>query len=130
MAEAREVAIGRATTNVTVTGTTETTVVATEKISPDRPGRRVLLVALFTHTTGASVDGLTAILYRGADENGTQVSEATEVAVAAAAIVQGHVTAIDTLPDVGEAQWALSLTQASATGNGSLLDATLIAIIL
>lgn len=130
MSDVREVAIGRATTNVAVVTTTEKTVVTTEKISPDRPGRSVLLLAFFTHTTGAATDGLTAKIYRGADENGTAVSEASEVAVGASAIVLGHVTALDVLGDVGEVQYALALTQASATGNGSTLDATLVAIVL
>ena len=113
------------TANVTLTTTSETAIITSNPLSKKRIGSSYFVVAWAQLTTGTATTTVTPRLRRGTDTSGTVVGEANAITVGAAAGSNETFDdqAQDTPGDVAFQQYTLTLQQASATGNGTSLNA-------
>lgn len=119
-------------TNVTVTTTTETEAVQLDGVTRTGPGRRIRLIGRCVMTTGAATTTVTPRIRRGTGITGDLIGEGTAVTIGAAA--GGNevftVEAVDTLDEPAGVSYVVTVQQAAATGNGTILTASLEAQII
>ena len=105
--------------------TAETTVVSVGGIDTPTADAQVTIEADLTLTTGAGTTGVTLKVYRGATTAGVVVAQTTAITAAAAAEVNLSISGIDTPGLVDEQAYSVSVQQAAATGNGSMVEAAI-----
>lgn len=105
--------------------TTAETIVAQVQVSTDRPGVGVTLEGEVDITTGASTTAVTVQIRRGATTAGPVVGTADVPAEGAAVRVVIPVQEQDQPGEVASQVYSLTVTQAAATGNGTVNLATL-----
>lgn len=113
------------TTNVTISTTTEKTVIASDPIAQSRIGECYRVFGWAQVTTGTNTTGITAKLYRGSDETGTAIGEGNVQTLGAAAGSNEVFTAVAVDCPSGQLStvtYAMALTQAGASGNGTSLN--------
>lgn len=117
------------TGGVTATGNTETNVIASGLANVQYQSAVAHVRAWCAVTPGSDATSLVAKLYRGADKGGTQVGASVTVTVASAGKEVIVVEATEELSNSGKVQYALSLTQAGGTANGTIDQAGIEVII-
>jgi hypothetical protein len=132
MPDLTELAVAHVTADVALVTVAETAIITSETIFVTSPEARVLVLAVAQLTTGAATTTVTPRIRRGADATGTLVGDAVPITIGAAAgsteqYVHG---VIDTLDNVDQVQYTYTLQQASASGNGSALQAAIVALLL
>ncbi|HEY2938148.1 MAG TPA: hypothetical protein VGJ25_16210 [Gaiellaceae bacterium] len=127
----RDLCAATFTTDVTLTTTTETSVVASAECSTAAATSRVTVLAWAQLTTGTATTTVTPRIRRGSAATGTLVGEATAVTIGAAAGSTEQFLAIVTeeRQATDRVQYNFTLQQASATGNGSALQGGIIVIV-
>lgn len=131
MARQQKVFTSTFTTNVTLTTTTEAVVQTLLRIPMTKPIQKVTLVGWAQLTTGAGATGVIARIRRTDLVGGALVGEATTITVGAAA-GSNEVFTISTSEEravEGSVDYNMTLEQAGATGNGTVLQGALIAIV-
>jgi hypothetical protein len=120
-----EIKTNCSTTNVTIVTTTETAVITSDAIVKAKSTSSYYVHGWAQLTTGAATTTVTATLRRGTDATGTVIGEAnvTTIGAAAGSNEEFSVAAIDSPGDVSRQQYTFTLDQASATGNGTALQA-------
>lgn len=125
MPELEEKAVAVSATNVTLTTTSETVIISSAPVKVQRDTCLVHIRAWAQLTTGAATTTVTPRIRRGTAVGGTLVSEANaETVKAAAGSTEPFVIeAIEERSNVDMVQYSLTLAQASATGDGTALQA-------
>lgn len=115
------------TSDTTVVTTAETIVATLPGVSTAGPNQTVRLQGELRITTGTNTTGLTLAIRRGSTVAGPVVGEATVVQVeAAAGSTEDHDIQVTDIPgDVASQPYVLTVTQAAASANGSVLNANL-----
>jgi len=125
MPELEEKAVNYSGTDVTVTTTTETVIISSGPVKVARQTCLVVVKAWAQLTTGTATTTVTPRIRRGTAITGALVSEANPETLKAAAagtepfMVQGT----EERSNVDTVEYSLTLAQASATGNGTALEA-------
>lgn len=116
-----------ASTNTTLTTTTETVVATLSNVSTYQPGERIRLSGQAQLTTGTATTTVTPRIRRDS-VTGTVVNEANAITIGAAAggNESFEVSCEDSFSgEVANQTYVLTLEQAAATGNGTALYAYL-----
>lgn len=113
--------------NVTVTTTTETVVVTLTGVSMPSGDGRVRLSGFVQMTLGTATTTVTVRVRRGTTTAGTLVGEGNPIAIPSAAGTDAAFTTDveDTPGEVAGQSYVLTVEQAAATGNGTVLQAAL-----
>lgn len=112
--------------NDTITTTTETVACTLPGVST--PGRRTVRIEGEAQvTTGAATTHLTPRIRRGTDITGTLIDEANAVSIGAAAggTEPLQIAAEDENIDLANGTYVLTVQQTAATGNGTVLQASM-----
>jgi hypothetical protein len=130
MAEPREVEATFTTAATALVTIAETEVAETPRVQLHQQSPRVLVIAHAKLTTGAGTTAVVPRIRRGTSTAGTLVGDETGEAIKAAAGSTEEFSAmvVDTPGGVDSASYVLTLSQTGATGNGSCVEATIIAI--
>jgi len=120
------------TVNVTLTTTSETVIISSGVATVTRPVVRALVLAFAQLTTGAGTTGVTKRIRRGTLTTDTLIGEANDEPVKAVAgsTEEFYIMVAETLTDLVEVQYSLTLSQTAATGNGTALQAGILVLIL
>lgn len=132
MPELLEKAVATRTTSVTLTTTTETVVISTGPVKVPAQTCLVHIRAWAQLTTGTATTTVTPRIRRGTAITGALVGLATaETAKAAAGGIEPFVAeAIEQRSNEDTVEYSLTLQQASATANGTALQAAITVDIL
>lgn len=132
MADVQEAAHAFTTTNVTLTTTSEGVVVSAPSIAVPRQSVQALIFAYAQLTTGANTASVTKRIRRGTTTSGTLVGEANAegVTIAAGGTQQLVHFVSEELAGLASIDYSLTLAQASATGNGTVLQAAILVLLL
>lgn len=132
MADVLEAAFNASVTNVTIPTTTETTVITTPPISVVRQTVFAMVIAHAQLSTGAGTTDVAKTIRRGSTTSDPLVGEANaEPVTVAAENTQQLMTMIgEELADLAEVRYQLSLTQTGATGNGTVLQASILVLLM
>lgn len=132
MADVQEAEVNFSATNVTLTTTTETLIISAARVAAVRQTVRALILAVAQLTTGAATTTVTPRIRRGALVTDPLVGEANAVTIGAAAgsTEQFFGFAFEELVAAGDVQYSLTLQQAAATGNGTVLAAAILVLLL
>jgi len=127
MSELEEKAVNYITVNVTLVTTAETVVVSSGPVKVPRQTCKVLIKAWAQLTTGAATTTVTPRIRQGTAVTGALVSEANPEAVKAVAgsTEPMFIEATEERQNVDTVEYSLTLAQASATGNGTVLEAVI-----
>lgn len=119
----QQVAFTTFTTNVTLTTTSETVIVSSGPATAPRSTVNVCVFGWAQLTTGTATTTVTPRLRRGTATSGTLLGEANAVTIGAAAgsTEQYLAMACEDRSDVASVEYSLTLTQASATADGTAL---------
>ena len=125
MPELEEKAVNYITADVTLTTTSETVVVSSGPVKVPRQTCLVLIRAWGQLTTGAATTTVTPRIRRGTTTAGALVSEANaeNVKAAAGSTEPMFIEATERRSNEESVEYSLTLQQASATGNGTVLEA-------
>ena len=107
----------------TVTTTTETTGVTGNFLNPPFGTCKVVLTGFIALTVGTGTTTVTLRIRRNPSGENTIVVNYTLVNVTAGNVVLLPVFGTDALPDGRSVQYAITVQQAGATGNGSIVFA-------
>lgn len=121
-----------ATSDTTLTTTTETVVATISDVTTAKPGERVNLRGWAQVTTGGSTTALTLRIRKGTTISGTLIGEATvEQVEAAAGSTEAHDISVDDSPgEVAYQSYVLTVQQTAAAANGSCVQASLVGEII
>src|SRR5215469_62764 len=104
---------------VTITGTTETTVISTNPLQPPFETAKGVVSAIVPITPGSDATSLTLKLYRNASGE-DQLLNTVDVQFGASANDQLlKIMATDSIPDGRACSYTVTVTQAGGTANGS-----------
>lgn len=119
------------TTNVTLTTTTETVIATLSGVSSPRAGVKIRLHGWYQVTLGTATTAVTTRIRQGTGITGTLIQEANAEQIStAAASSEGHsIDVEDTLGEVANVSYVLTVEQTAATANGTVLQAQLRATI-
>lgn len=119
------------TTDVTLTTTSETVAVSSGVFASPRDTVRVLVVGYGQLSTGTGTTSVTPRIRRGTTTSGTLVGDATteEVKAAAGSDEPFLLMVSEERTGGGVLQYSLTLTQAGATGNGTLTQGGILVIV-
>lgn len=119
-----QIAFATFTADVTLTTTTETSLVSSGPATAPRQGIDVCVVGWAQLTTGAGTTTVTPRIRRGTTTSGTLVGEANaeQVKAAAGSTEPFRQIVCEARSDVATVDYNLTLTQAGATGNGTALQ--------
>lgn len=125
MAEVLEKVANVSGTNVTLTTTSETVIISSGLLIMPFQTARALIKAWVQLTTGAATTTVTPKIRRGTTVTGTLVGEANAITIGAAAGSNEQFFIMASEARFGEesVQYSLTLEQASATGDGTALQA-------
>lgn len=131
MADIQEVAFATSTSDVTVTTTTETVAVTSLPALLPRQTHHVLVIAWCQLTTGAGTTAVTPRIRRGSDTSGDLVGDAVSEAVKAAAGSSEPFMLVASEERASEesVRYSLTVTQADATGDGTVTQAGIIVFV-
>jgi len=117
-------------TNVTLTTTTETVIVTSDPIHLTYPSQRFIIIAYVQLTTGAGTTTVTPRIRRTALVGGALVGEANAetIKVTAGGTEPFFIMVSEERTGVESVVYSLTLAQASATGDGTALQATILVI--
>jgi hypothetical protein len=126
-----QIAFATFTTNVTLTTTSETSLVASGPASAPRDTVNVCVYAWAQLTTGTATTTVTPRIRRGTTTSGTLVGEANAVTIGAAAgsTEQFMAMVCEDRTTVDSVDYNFTLTQASATGNGTALQGGILVLV-
>lgn len=126
-----QIAFATFTTNVTLTTTTETSLVASGPATAPRQTVNVCVVAWAQLTTGAATTTVTPRIRRGTTTSGTLVGEANAVTIGAAAGSTEQYLAMvcENRVDVVTVDYNFTLTQAGATGDGTAVQGGILVLV-
>lgn len=112
-------------TNVTVTTTAETVAITSDPVNVVGDSGRFIVRGWAKLTTGAGTTAVTPRIRRGTTASGTLLGEANAEQVKAAAGSTEHVekSAVDDVVGGASLQYVLTVEQAGATGNGTVVEA-------
>ena len=132
MADILEAELTTSGSDVTLVTTAETEGINSPEVVAPRQTVRVLILAWGQLTTGTGTTAVTPRIRRGTGTAGTLVGEANaETAKAAAGSTEPFfLLASEARADVDRVQYTLTLQQTAATGNGTLLQAAILVLIL
>lgn len=130
--DVREAEFALATTNVTVTTTTEAVAVSSGTVKMPSDSGTILVIAWGQLTTGAGTTAVTPRIRRGTTTSGTLVGEALaeEVKAAAGSDEPFFIAISEDRSIVESVEYSLTLEQAGATGNGTILQAAILVLVL
>lgn len=119
-------------TNVTVTTTTEEVAISSGIARVRRNSAIVMIAAWAVLTTGTATTTVTPRIRRGTAITDTLVTEANVVTIGAAAgsNEQFQIIAFEQLTAEQVVNYSLTLEQASATGNGTILQAGIFVLVV
>lgn len=117
----------KVTADTSVVTTNETAVAQVDNVITGGPGRTVELHGSMQITTGAATTAVTPRIRRGAGVGGALVGEGNPIGAGAAATVAISLDTEDLPGDVDHQSYTLTVQQTAATGNGTVLQAELIA---
>lgn len=125
MAEVLEKVVNTSATNVTLTTTSETVIISSGLLTMPFQTARAVIKAWAQLTTGAATTTVTPRVRRGTAVGGTLVGEANAITIGAAAgsNEQYFIMASEARAGEESVQYSLTLEQASATGDGTALQA-------
>lgn len=128
----RNVGFNTSGTNVTLTTTSETVIISSGPVTTPSQTSRVVILAYAQLTTGAATTTVTARIRRGTTTAGTLVGEANAETIGAAAgsTEPYFIVLEEDRADTNTVEYSLTLTQVSATGNGTALQATILVVVL
>lgn len=113
--------------DTTVTTTTETEAAQVSAPPPNRAGLRYTITGSAQVSIGTGGTAVTPRIRRGTDTTGTLVGEGNALTGAAGEEVTLAVTVDDTPGEVSSLDYVLTVQQTGATGNGTVLMASLVA---
>lgn len=127
----RQIAFATFTANVTLTTTTETSLVNSGPATAPRATVNVCVLAWAQLTTGAATTTVTPRIRRGTAATGTLVGEANAVTIGAAAgsTEQYWAMACEDRSDVESVTYNFTLAQASATGDGTAVQGGILVLV-
>lgn len=130
--QVRDLVVVQETTDRTITTTTERVAASSGPAKCPFQTVRVLIMAWLQVTTGAATTTLTARIRRGTAITGTLVGQAIAEQVKAAAGSTEQMSIMVTEDRAGEesVEYSVSVEQASATGDGTIVQATIVVIVL
>jgi len=117
------------TADTAVTTTTETVVATLSGVNAPGPGATIRLTGTVQMTYGTATTAMTPRIRRGTDATGTLVGEGNPLTGAAGNTAPTTLEVVDTPGEVANQSYVLTVQQTAATGNGSVLQATLNAIV-
>lgn len=119
------------TTDVTLTTTAETSVVASPAVTAPRGTVNVCVIAWAQLTTGTMTTTVTPRIRRGTAATGTLVGEANAetIKVAAAGTEPFFAMVCEDLAEVATVQYNFTLQQAAANGNGAALQGGILVLV-
>lgn len=117
------------TTDKTVTTTTELVACTSDFISTPRPGMTITLIATINLTVGTGTTSVSVKCRRGTTTAGTQVDETVTFNISAGNTDDLACSFQDTPGDVASQQYVVTVTQTGATGNGTVVHASLHALV-
>ena len=126
-----QVAFSTVTADVTLTTTTETVIVTSGPATAPRQTVNVCILAWAQLTTGTATTTVTPRIQRGTAATGTVVGDSVAITVGAAAgsTEQYWAMACEDRVDVATVDYNLSLQQASATGDGTAVQAGILVLV-
>lgn len=132
MSELQEVGHNFTTTNVTLTTTTENVVVSSGRVILPRETHTLFVLGYAQLTTGAATTTVTPRIRRGTTITSTLIGEAhpEEVKAAAGSIEQFFHMVSEELGGRAEVEYSLTLSQVDATGNGTVVQAGILVLVL
>jgi hypothetical protein len=132
MAELSEIGSAGATTDVSVVTTNETVAVTSDEVFVERGGARVVILAHCILTTGAATTTVTPRIRRGTTTAGTLIGEANAITIGAVAGSNEHfnIFGVDEVAGVDSVQYSLTVQQAAASGNGTVLSSSIVVLVL
>ena len=132
MPDIREAQINFATANVTLTTTTENVAVSSGPIVTPFETHRIVILAWGQLTTGAGTTTVTPRIRRGTAITGTLVGEANaEQVKAAAGSTETFVIMVsEDRANLESVEYSLTLQQAGATGDGTVLQSAILVLVL
>lgn len=118
-------------TNTTLTTTSETVIISSPPATAWKNVVNVCVFAWAQLTTGAATTTVTPRIRQGTTTSGTLVNEANAVTIGAAAgsTEQFLAMACEDRSNVASVDYSLTLQQASATGNGTALQAGILVFV-
>lgn len=127
-----DVAIATSGTDIAITTTTEKVAASSGPAKLAYQTAKVLIIAALQVTTGANTTGLTARIRRGTAITGTLVGEANVEQVKAAAGSTEVMFLMLAEDRAGEesVEYSLTVQQAAASADGSILQATIVVVTL
>lgn len=116
--------------NTTIPTTAETFVISTAGLKLMRPLQQIVVMGFAVLTSGADATAVTLRIRRGPTASAELVSEANaETLIGSPGDTHTYaVFALDTVLNGTAEFYSLSVQQASATGNGTVLNAALVAL--
>jgi len=132
MPETLEIGRGFTAVNVTLVTTAETVIVSTDRVASPRQTVQAMILAWAQLTTGTATTTVTARIRRGLLATDPLVGEANAVTIGAAAggVEVFSVFVSEGLADAASVIYSLTLEQAAATGNGTALQAAILALLI
>ena len=132
MSDTLEIGRGFSAANTTVTTTTETVAISTDFVAAPRQTVFALILALCQLTTGTATTTVTPRIRRGVAITDPLVGEANAVTIGAAAgsTEQFMAMVAEELADASQVRYSFTVQQASATGNGTILQAAILALLI
>ena len=117
--------------NVSVPTTTETAVIAVSGVTVPYAGATVTLTATFQLTSGTAATAVAVRFRRGSTTGDPLLGEANQISLPSAAGGTDSYTVqlVDTPPELANGSYCVTAQQVAATGNGTVLTATIDAIV-
>lgn len=131
MAEIREAVGNYSSVNVTLTTTTEGVVITSDLIAPPYDAVQAVILAWCQLTSGTATTTVTPRIRRGNAITGALVGEANaeNLKTAAGSTEPFLIMVAEDLTRIASIQYSLTLQQAAATGNGTVLQASILVLL-
>lgn len=128
MAQLKELEAAVVTANTTLVTTAETVAATCDRVKASKQDLRVALFAFALVTLGAGATAATARVRRGTTASGTLLDEGNAVQGTAGNTILVAVLVDDELSGVVGADYVLTIEQTGATGNGTVVQAGILAL--
>ncbi len=132
MAELYEIGAAASAVNVTLVTTAETIIITSEAVNIPYGQARLFVNAWAQLTTGVGTTAVTPRIRRGTLVTDTLVGEANAegIKIAAGGTEPFKLAVLDTVTGYGSVQYVFTLEQTAATGNGTALQAGIVAFLM
>jgi len=120
------------TANTTITTTTETVAATLSGVNAPGPGATIKLTGFVQVTAGTGTTAITVTIREGTDATGTIVGEANAIA---GGVTAGSTSSLDLVVtdvpagELANQSYVVTVKQTGASGNGTILLATLRAVV-